>query len=137
SRIIVERGIYSRFTEQLTQRTQALRVGHALRTDTQIGPVCDDSQLQQNLDYIAIGKEEGARLLCGGERLSNDTDGYFFSPAVFADVDNQMRIAQEEIFGPVASVIPADDYEHALTLANDTEFGLSAGICTQSLKYSS
>ncbi len=137
SRIIVELGIYRQFTEQFAQRAQALKVGHALHPDTQIGPVCDDGQLQQNQDYIAIGKQEGARLLCGGERLARETDGYFFSPAVFADVDNDMRIAQEEIFGPVAAVIPADNYEHALALANDTEFGLSSGICTQSLKHAS
>lgn len=137
SRLIVERGIYDRFTELLVERTAALRVGHALHPDTQIGPVVDASQLQQNLDYVAIGREEGAKLLCGGERMSAATEGYYFNPAVFADVDNDMRIAREEIFGPVAAVIPADNYEHALHLANDTEFGLSSGICTQSLKYAS
>ncbi|WP_397475071.1 aldehyde dehydrogenase family protein [Pusillimonas sp.] len=135
SRIIVQRGIYDRFTSELSKRTQALRVGHALRPQTQIGPVSEAPQLEQNLAYIEIGRQEGARLLCGGERLELDTQGYYFSPAVFADADSQMRIAQEEIFGPVATVIPADDYEHALTLANDTEFGLSSGICTQSLKH--
>lgn len=135
SRIIVERDIYTRFVDALVDRTAALRVGHALDADTQIGPVADAAQLQQNLDYIDIGREEGARLLCGGARLTRKTEGYFFSPAVFADVSNDMRIAREEIFGPVACVIPADDYAHALALANDTEFGLSAGICTQSLKH--
>ncbi len=135
SRIIVERAIHEQFSRMLAERTRALRVGHALLPDTQIGPVADASQLQQNLEYIDIGRREGARLLVGGERVQRDTDGYFFSPAVFVDVTNDMRIAREEIFGPVASVIVADDYEHALTLANDTEFGLSAGICTQSLKY--
>lgn len=135
SRIIVQRGIYDRFTSELAKRTQALRVGHALRPETQIGPVSEAPQLEQNLAYIDIGKQEGARLLCGGERLELDTQGYYFSPAVFADADSQMRIAQEEIFGPVACIIPADDYEHALALANDTEFGLSSGICTQSLKH--
>ena len=135
SRIIVQRGIYDRFTSELAHRTQALRVGHALRPDTQIGPVSEASQLEQDLSYIEIGRHEGARLLCGGERLQRDTEGYYFSPAVFADVASAMRIAQEEIFGPVASVIPADDYEHALALANDTEFGLSSGICTRSLKH--
>jgi len=135
SRIIVQRGIYDRFVSELAHRTQALRVGHALRPDTQIGPVSEASQLEQDLSYIDIGRQEGARLLCGGERLQRDTEGYYFSPAVFADVASSMRIAQEEIFGPVASVIPADDYEHALALANDTEFGLSSGICTRSLKH--
>ena len=135
SRIIVERAIYDAFNHALVERTRALRVGHALLPETQIGPVADPSQLQQNLDYIDIGRQEGARLLCGGERLQADTNGYFFSPAIFSEVDNGMRIAREEIFGPVASVIAADDYEHALALANDTAFGLCAGICTQSLKH--
>ena len=133
SRIIVERGIYDRFTEELAQRTAALRVGHALDAQTQIGPVADASQLQQDLDYISIGKNEGATLLCGGQTLEGRTPGHYFSPAVFADATNTMRISQEEIFGPVASVIKADDYDHALALANETEFGLSSGICTQSL----
>jgi len=137
SRIIVERAVYQQFTQALAERTQALRVGHALHADTQIGPVSDASQLRQDLDYIDIGRQEGARLLCGGQRLERPADGFYFSPAVFADVDGGMRIAQEEIFGPVAAVIPADDYEHALALANGTEFGLSAGICTQSLKHAS
>lgn len=135
SRIIVERGIYGQFTQALAERTKALRVGHALAAETQIGPVSDESQLQQNLEYVGIGKAEGARLLCGGERLQQPANGYYFSPAVFADATNDMRISREEIFGPVASVIPADDYEHAVALANDTEFGLSSGICTQSLKH--
>lgn len=135
SRIIVERGIYDEFTQTLAERTKALRVGHALAPETQIGPVSDESQLEQNLNYIDIGKAEGARLMCGGERLERAVNGYYFSPAVFADASNDMRISREEIFGPVASVIPADDYEHAVALANDTEFGLSSGICTQSLKH--
>ncbi|HLS50854.1 MAG TPA: aldehyde dehydrogenase family protein, partial [Burkholderiaceae bacterium] len=135
SRIIVERDIYPRFRDALIERTRALRVGHALHDTTQIGPVADDSQLQQNLDYIAIGQNEGATLACGGERLQQEYDGYYFSPAIFTDVDNQMRIAQEEIFGPVACLIVADNYEHALILANDTPMGLSAGICTQSLRH--
>lgn len=134
SRIIVERGIHDRFVEELVKRTSALRVGHALRTDTQIGPVADESQLAQDLGYIDVGRSEGAQLLCGGERLERDTEGYYFSPAVFANATQDMRIAREEIFGPVAAIIRADDYEHALALANDTEFGLSSGICTQSLK---
>jgi alpha-ketoglutaric semialdehyde dehydrogenase len=134
SRLIVERGIYDRFTDALAQRTAALRVGHALDADTQIGPVADASQLQQNLDYIAIGNDEGATLLCGGQTLECRTPGHYFSPAVFADATNSMRISREEIFGPVASVIRADDYDHALALANDTEFGLSSGICTTSLQ---
>ncbi|MGD9941645.1 MAG: aldehyde dehydrogenase family protein [Burkholderiaceae bacterium] len=137
SRIIVEQGIYKRFVASLKGRTERLVVGHALRQDTQIGPVVDESQLQRNLDYVALGRTEGAQLICGGERLIRDTEGYFMSPALFVDCDPAMRLCREEIFGPVAAVIPARDYEHALEMANDTDFGLSAGICTTSLRHAS
>lgn len=137
SRIIVERSIYSRFAERMTEATRALRVGHALKAETQIGPVVDASQLQQDLDYIAIARNEGARLLAGGELLTLERPGHYLSPALFGDCDNAMRHCQEEIFGPVLSLIPCDSYEHGLQLANDTPFGLSSGICTGSLKYAS
>ena len=113
-----------------------MRVGHALSPNSHIGPVAERGQLEQNLDYVEQGKAEGAILYHGGERLTRETDGYYMSPALFIDADNSMRIAREEIFGPVACVIPANDYEHALSLANDSPFGLSAGICTRSLKHS-
>ncbi|NVM74472.1 aldehyde dehydrogenase (NAD+) [Duganella sp. SG902] len=135
SRFIVEKGIYPAFVRRTAEALAALRVGHALHADTQIGPVADAGQLAQNLDYVAIGRAEGARLVTGGERLSRETDGYFMRPALFADAEPSMRIAREEIFGPVACAIPADNYEHALAIANDTPFGLSAGICTGSLKH--
>lgn len=137
SRIIVEKNIYPRFVDAVCTQLAGLRVDHALKKETQIGPVVDQSQLEQNLSYIEIGKQEGARLQFGGERIKRDTAGFFLTPALFTDCSNDMRISREEIFGPVASMIPADDYEHALALANDTEFGLSAGICTSSLKYAS
>ncbi|GLQ58085.1 aldehyde dehydrogenase family protein [Devosia nitrariae] len=135
SRVIVTQGIHDRFIEALAERTRNLRVGDALAKDTEIGPVVDPSQLKQDTDYIEIGKGEGARLLVGGERVTRDTDGYFLSPALFVEATNSMRISREEIFGPVASVIKVKDYEEALATANDTEFGLSAGIVTTSLKY--
>ena len=135
SRFIVTRGIYARFVRELQEAVSTLRVGHALAGDTQIGPVVDASQLVVDMNYVEIGRAEGAKLVCGGEALQRDTEGYFFSPALFVDADASMRIAREEIFGPVACAIVADDYEHALTLANDSEFGLTAGICTTSLKY--
>ncbi|MFL9927520.1 aldehyde dehydrogenase family protein [Herbaspirillum lusitanum] len=135
SRIIVEKGIYPRFIEAARAQLEAVRVGHALQKESQIGPVVDQSQLDQNQSYVAIGKDEGAKLVIGGERLQRDTEGFYMAPALFADCNNDMRISREEIFGPVAAVIPADNYEHALQLANDTEFGLSSGICTTSLKY--
>ena len=135
SRIIVEQAIEGAFLRKLTDRMSALRVGHALAPDTQIGPVVDESQLAQNEAYIALGKTEGARLVAGGERVARDTDGFYQMPALFADCTNQMRIAREEIFGPVATVIAASDYDEALAIANDTPFGLSAGIATTSLKH--
>ena len=133
SRLIVEAGIYDRFAEAMIEATGKLRVGNALDADTQIGPVVDQSQLDQNIEYLEIGKKEGANLAVGGERLSLETDGFYMAPALFTDTDNAMRINREEIFGPVATIIKANDVEHAIELANDTSFGLSAGICTQSL----
>jgi NAD-dependent aldehyde dehydrogenases len=135
SRVIVTEGIHDKFVEALAARTDGLRVGHALDKDTEIGPVVDPSQLKQDVDYIEIGKSEGARLVAGGGRVQKDTDGYFLQPTLFTEATNSMRIAREEIFGPVAAVIKVKDYEEALATANDTEFGLSAGIVTTSLKY--
>lgn len=135
SRLIVERSMHDRFVSAMERRLQSLTVGHALKEGTDIGPVVDDNQLEQNLRYVALGQEEGARLVTGGERLTRSTEGYYLSPALFADVTPEMRVAREEIFGPVACVIPAEDYDHALAIANDTPFGLSAGICTESLKH--
>ena len=137
SRIIVTKGIHDRFVDAVAQAVSALKVGHALVEGTQIGPVINGSQLAKDLDYVEIGRTEGAELVCGGERLSLDHDGFYMSPALFIGTKNEMRINREEIFGPVASVIKAADYDEALGLANDTEFGLSAGICTTSLKYAS
>ncbi|MFP5476240.1 MAG: aldehyde dehydrogenase family protein, partial [Gammaproteobacteria bacterium] len=102
---------------------------------TDIGPVSSQSQLEQDLSYVEIGKAEGATLAVGGERLSRGTEGFYMAPALFSDSGKTMRINREEIFGPVASVIRVKDYDEALATANDTEFGLSAGIATTSLKY--
>ncbi|MCL4185423.1 MAG: aldehyde dehydrogenase family protein [Burkholderiaceae bacterium] len=135
SRLIVQKGILSRFVEAMKARLEALVIDDARKPGTHIGPVVDASQLDVDLEYLATGRAEGARLVCGGERLTRATDGYYLSPALFADAAPAMRIAREEIFGPIACVIAAGSYEHALALANDTEFGLSSGICTTSLKY--
>ena len=135
SRIIVQKGIYNRFIDAVAQRMATLRVDDALKAGTDIGPVVDQAQLNHDLDYIRIGSQEGARLVTGGQQVSRDTKGFYLTPALFADASNQMDIARHEIFGPVACVIPAGDYEEALALANDSEFGLSSGICTTSLKY--
>ncbi len=135
SRIIVTGGIHDRFVEAVSERMRALVVDDALKQGTHIGPVVDQNQLDQDLSYIKIGKDEGATLAAGGELLKRDSPGFYLSPALFTNVDNRMRIAREEIFGPVATVIRAKDYDEALDLANDTDFGLSSGICTTSLKY--
>jgi aldehyde dehydrogenase (NAD+) len=138
SRLIVTDGIHDRFVAALAERMERLQVGDARRPGIDIGPVVDDKQLAQDLDYIRIGRDEGARLVRGGEAMERNGDGapgYYLRPALFADTTAAMRINREEIFGPVVSVIRARDYEHALELANDTEFGLSAGIATTSLKH--
>jgi aldehyde dehydrogenase (NAD+) len=135
SRLIVTAGIHDAFVKRLAERTQALVVGDARDAKTQIGPVVDANQLAQDERYIQIGKDEGARLVVGGERVKRAKDGFYLAPTLFTDATNQMRIVREEIFGPIAAVVRAKDYDEALALANDTEFGLSTGICTTSLKH--
>ena len=135
SRLIVTEGIYPKFIDAMKERMAKIKVGDALAAGTDIGPVSSQSQLDQNLEYIAVGKSEGATLAVGGERLKRDTEGFYMSPALFSESLTSMRINREEIFGPVASVIRVKNYEEALSIANDTEFGLSAGIATTSLKY--
>ena len=137
SRLIVTEGIHDKFVAAVSERMRKLTVDHALKAGTDIGPVVDQRQLQQNLDYIQVGINDGANLVCGGEQVSRDTQGFFMTPALFTESSNKMRINCEEVFGPVATVIRVKDYEEALATANDTEFGLSSGIVTTSLKYSS
>ena len=133
SRLIVHEKIHDAFVEKLVAAAQAYKVGHALAEGTQIGPVVSEGQLKQNLDYIALGQTEGAELLCGGQRLERDTEGFFMAPAVFAGTRNDMRINREEMFAPITCVIKAGGYSEALDIANDSEFGLTAGIMTTSL----
>ena len=135
SRLIVTEGIYPAFVQALTERVRHLKVDDARKSGTDIGPVVSAGQLQQDLDYVAIAREEGATLLCGGERLRRDTEGFYMAPALLADTTPAMRINREEVFGPVASLIRVRDYEEALQVANDTAFGLSAGIATTSLRH--
>ena len=137
SRLIVTQGIHDRFVEALTERVKGLVVDDALKAGTHMGPVVDQNQLDQDLRYIKIGQDEGAKLHWGGEILTRATPGFYIQPAIFTAATNSMRVAREEIFGPVASVICAKDYDEALAIANDTEFGLAAGICTTSLKHAS
>ena len=134
SRLIVTAGIHDAFLEKLTSAAANLIVGDALDAATQIGPVVDQKQLDQNLRYLKLASNEGCDVR-GGE-LANGP-GFFMKPAIFAGATNQMTVSREEIFGPMASVIKVADYDEALAVANDTEFGLSAGICTTSLRYAS
>jgi aldehyde dehydrogenase (NAD+) len=133
SRLIVEDAIHDSFVEAMLARLSKLRVGHALDPNTEIGPVASEAQLKKDLEYIEIGKAEGADLVFGGQRLNRTTDGFFLQPALFVSSMNSMRINRDEIFGPIAAVLRVSDYEEAVSVANETNFGLSSGICTRSL----
>lgn len=135
SRLIVTDGIHDAFVEAVSAQIEALTVDDALKEGTQIGPVVDQGQLDQDLSYLEIGASEGATLAAGGARLERDTDGFYLQPALLTGTTNAMRVNREEIFGPIATVIRVADYDEALAVANDTEFGLSSGICTTSLKH--
>ena len=132
SRLIVHEDIYAKFVEGLVENIKNLKVGHALDEGTQMGPASNESQYESNLSYIEIGKGE-AKLEYGGNPMNMRTPGYYLQPTLFVDGDNKSRINQEEMFGPIACVIPAKNLDHALEIANDTDFGLSSGIITQSL----
>jgi len=137
SRLIVGDGIHDRFVAAVSERLAKLKVDDALAPGTDIGPVVDENQLKQDLDYIGIGQREGATLAWGGEVLERPKKGHYLSPALLTHATNAMRSSREEIFGPVASVIRVKDYDESLAVANDTDFGLSAGIVTTSLKHAS
>ncbi len=133
SRVVVHEGVYQRFLEQFVARAKALRVGDGIDPSTQMGPSVSRGQLDTVTKYVEIGKQEGARLACGGRALTGGVHarGFFHEPTIFADVDPAMRVAQEEIFGPVVSVIPCKSYEDAVAIGNDVQYGLSASIYTQ------
>jgi alpha-ketoglutaric semialdehyde dehydrogenase len=138
SRVIVTAGIHDRFVEAAVERLKGIKVDDARKAGTDIGPVVDQSQLAQNLDYVNIARSEGARLAFGGVAIERNVEGrpgFYMSPALFTDTTAAMRINREEVFGPVVSVLRARDYEEALAFANDTPFGLAAGIATTSLKH--
>lgn len=132
SRLVVTDGIHDEFVEALEERMQALVVGDARDPDTQMGPVVDQSQLDQDLRYLEVAVSEGADLR-GGQRLACATEGYYLEPALLVGTSNQHTVNSEEVFGPVAAVIRVADYDEALAVANDTAFGLTAGIITRSL----
>ncbi|WP_395689174.1 aldehyde dehydrogenase family protein, partial [Aestuariivirga sp.] len=135
SRLIVQAGIHDAFVERMVEGMKKLKVDHALKDGTVIGPVVDESQMAQDERYIQVAREDGGELAWGGERLNRDTKGHYLSPALFVGTTNAMRINREEVFGPVAAVIKVNSYDEALSVANDTSFGLSSGIFTGSLKH--
>ncbi|WP_372761378.1 aldehyde dehydrogenase family protein [Pseudoalteromonas sp.] len=135
SRLIVTEGIHDRFVDAVIKRMEQLVVGHPLREGVHIGAVADGRQMEQNLKYLQIAKDEGATLAIGGEVITEETEGYYLKPALFINTTNDMTINREEAFAPIACVIKVKDYEQALATLNDTNYGLTGGICTQSLKY--
>jgi len=130
-RQLVERAVYDRFAEKLIAQLDAVKIGPAVE-NPQMGPLVSEEQLARVLDYIELGQREGAQMAYGGQRLTHGTyaHGYFVQPTVFLDVNNRMRIAREEIFGPVVCLIPFEDEAEAVRLANDTDYGLAAGVWT-------
>lgn len=135
SRLIVTEGIHDRFVDAMIERMKKLVVGHPLKAGVHIGAVADARQMEQNLAYLALAKEEGGTLAYGGDTLKEDTDGFFMQPALFTNTTNQMAINREEAFAPIACIIKVKDYQEALDTLNDTNFGLTGGICTTSLHY--
>ena len=133
SRLIVHEKIHDEFVEKLSAATAAMIVDHALKDGTQLGPVVSETQLNENMAYVDLAKSEGGEILCGGERVTRETEGYYMTPALVANTSNDWRINREEMFAPIACVIKADSYEQVLNLVNDTNFGLTSGIITKSL----
>lgn len=135
SRLIVTEGIHDRFVEAVVERMKKLVVGHPLKEGVHIGAVADARQMESNLKYLELAKSEGGKLVYGGEVLNEEKEGYYMQPALFTETTNDMTINREEAFAPIACVIKVKDYEEALATLNDTNFGLTGGICTESLKY--
>jgi len=133
SRLVVHADIHDAFVEKLVAGAKAMKVGHALTAGTQIGPVVSEQQLKENLAYAALGQTEGAELVCGGTQLEMPTKGFYMSPGVFIGSTNDMKINREEMFAPLACVIKVGSYDEALSVVNDTNFGLTSGIVTTNL----
>lgn len=133
SRVIVQKGVYRQFADRLVYRAQRLKVGNGLDENVEVGPQINQQQVETSSKYVEIGKHEGAKLELGGERPKTPEleHGWFFEPTIFADVDSKMRVAQEEIFGPVVSLIPCENFEQAITMANSVPYGLSSAIYTR------
>ncbi|HET7295075.1 MAG TPA: aldehyde dehydrogenase family protein [Vicinamibacteria bacterium] len=135
SRVVLHRAVYDAFARRFVERAQALRVGDGLQAGTDMGPVVSEAQLRRIEGYVELGRAEGARLLCGGRRLSEGSHarGFFHEPTVFGDVSPHMRIAREEIFGPVVALIPVGSLEEAVAVGNSVDYGLSASIYTRDI----
>jgi aldehyde dehydrogenase (NAD+) len=133
SRLFVQRPVYEAFLEKVAERARRIRIGLPLDKTTHIGPQTSAEQLAKTQSYIAIGRNEGARLVTGGKRPEGLPRGYFIEPTIFADADNRSRLAQEEIFGPVLAVMPFDTEDEVIRLANDVEYGLVAGLWTSNV----
>jgi aldehyde dehydrogenase (NAD+) len=135
SRILLHKKIARRFTEQLVERARKLRIGNGLEKGVQVGPLVNQQQIETSAMYVKIALDEGARLLTGGKRLQGKAhaDGYFFAATIFGGVKPSMRIAREEVFGPVLSLLEFDSFERALAIANDVDYGLSAAIYTRDI----
>jgi aldehyde dehydrogenase (NAD+) len=133
SRVAVHKKIYTEFIDRFSKRTKALKLGDGLNPDTDVGPVINETQLQTVMKYVQIGKNEGAKLIAGGQRAESDglAQGWYHEPTIFADANPRMRIAQEEIFGPVVAVIPFSSFDEAIEIANNVTYGLSASLYTR------
>ena len=137
SRVAVQKGVYREFVDKFVERAKALKVGDGLNPATQMGPCINEQQLKTVMSYVEIGRNEGAKLATGGHRLEGGgyARGWFHEPTVFVDCDRKMRICQEEIFGPVVSVIPFDTFDDGLAIANGVNYGLSAAIYTRNVNH--
>ncbi len=133
SRLVVQASVHDAFVDKLVAGARAMTVGHALDSATQMGPVVSAQQLAENLAYVELGTSEGAELACGGQRLDLPHEGFYMSPGVFLNSHNDMRINREEMFAPLTSVIKVDSYDEALSVVNETSFGLTSGVVTQNL----
>jgi acyl-CoA reductase-like NAD-dependent aldehyde dehydrogenase len=133
SRVFAHRSVYDELLERVAERARSIRIGDPMEDSTEMGPLAFEDQRDKVASYVEIGRTEGARVLTGGERTDGGLGGYFFEPTVLVDVDNSMRVVREEIFGPVAAIMPFDDDEEVIRLANDTEYGLAAGVWTSNL----
>src|SRR5262249_3475205 len=133
-RLIVTRRAHDEFTDRLVRKVAALRVGHALDDDTEIGPVATSAQLEKNLTFIARAKADGAELAAGGQRLGRRAHGHYLAPTLFTGTTPAMQLNREETFGPIAGIIQVEDLEEAIAVANDCELALSSGICTTNIR---